>query len=154
MNKKGFTLTELLIVLVLLGIIIGIVVPNTTKILNYSKIKEAEALEKVIVDNLKLYNESNEQEIWCPLSSSDESTCLTEGDKYVSFDDLKSVNSSVNLGSCILKDNKSLKITKDHDGDYIYSAHIICSNDFADRDSIIASSSDLNNKHIYYETEK
>ena len=97
MNKKGFSLIEVLIVLVLLGIIIGIVLPNTNKLLNYSKIKEAEALEKVLVDHLKIYNEENEQDIWCPISSNDESACVTEGDKYISYEDFKKINPPVDF---------------------------------------------------------
>lgn len=153
MNKKGFTVIEVLIVLVILGIIIGIVLPNTNKILNYSKIKEAETLEKALINSLKLYNEENENDIWCPILSNDQNACITEGDKYIEYNNLVKVNPSINLGSCLLKNNESLKIHKDHDGDYIYTVSIICSKDFENRNNKIASISDIDNKSIYYETE-
>lgn len=49
MNKKGFTLTELLGVIVVLAVIIGIAMMASTSIMNKSKIK----LYREMEDNLK-----------------------------------------------------------------------------------------------------
>ncbi len=154
MNKKGFTLIEVLIVIVILGIIIGIVMPNANKIMNYSEVKEAETLEEALIHSLKLYNEENEQEIWCPIASNDQNACVTEGDKYIDIEKVLSVTSTINFGKCLLKDEESLKIHKDHDGDYMYTVKLICSSDFDNRSSKIATDKDLSNKNIYYETKE
>ena len=44
--KRGFTLVELLAVIIVLGIIVGIAVPGITKIMEKSKIKAFEASVK------------------------------------------------------------------------------------------------------------
>ena len=48
MNSKGFTLVELLAVIVILGLVMTIVVPNVASILNTSKDKLNDSQEEII----------------------------------------------------------------------------------------------------------
>lgn len=65
MNKKGFTLTELLIVIVLLIVVMGSTILNMQKISEESKIKnlkriktQVELATKVYFNNTKVYEQS------------------------------------------------------------------------------------------------
>ena len=50
MNKKGFTLVELLVTIIIIGVIMGIVFPSAIKISNESKGKMLEEYRKVVVE--------------------------------------------------------------------------------------------------------
>lgn len=50
MNKKGFTLTELLGVIVVLAVIVGIAMTSATSIMNKSKVKLYEEMENNLKD--------------------------------------------------------------------------------------------------------
>lgn len=52
--KKGFTLIEVLAVIALMGIIMLIVVPSVTKVMQNSKQKLNESQEKIIIESAKM----------------------------------------------------------------------------------------------------
>lgn len=149
MNKKGFTLLEVLLVFVIIGLVIAIVTPNIGKILERSKIESAKSIEYMLEHNLELYNEQYKDTIWCTESNS--SNCLSEGDKDITYNDLITINNGLDLGDCLLKGNGSLKITKSNNN-YSYKVGIVCSKDFKDNTNKVATSIDLQNDNIYYES--
>ena len=53
MNKKGFTLVELLAVITILGVILMVATPNVSKILRKSRINACEADKKAIEDLIR-----------------------------------------------------------------------------------------------------
>ena len=55
MNKKGFTLVELLAVLIVLGIVAGFASTSIVKIMNSSKAKSEEAFVETIKDAMDVY---------------------------------------------------------------------------------------------------
>ena len=59
MKKKGFTLIELLAVITILGIILLIVVPNVTGMLNRSKERINEEQKRTLMDSVKKWGTSN-----------------------------------------------------------------------------------------------
>ena len=61
MNKKGFTLVELLAVLVVLGIVVGITIPSINGILSNSRAKSEEAFVETIKDAMDMYLSGNEK---------------------------------------------------------------------------------------------
>ena len=93
MNKNGFTLLEILLCIVIMGLAIAIVVPNVSKILEKSRIESAKSIEYMLEHNLELYNEKNLNSIWCT-EDSDEN-CLTIGDKEVTLDELLTMNKNI-----------------------------------------------------------
>ena len=60
MNKKGYTLVELLATLIVLSIVIGITIPIALNVINNSKEKDLELIKKNISDAaVNLVNECN-----------------------------------------------------------------------------------------------
>lgn len=55
MNKKGFTLVELLAIVVLIGVIAAVAVPNITKEINNNEKEQENQLNKKIENASKLY---------------------------------------------------------------------------------------------------
>ena len=55
LNKRGFTLVELLVVIVILGVIMSIAIPSITSSIERSKDKQKEQIIKLIVSAGELY---------------------------------------------------------------------------------------------------
>lgn len=151
MNKNGFTLLEIILVIIISGLIILIAVPNIQKIINSSEVTEAQTIEKMLIKNLELYNKVKEKDIWCSEDTSS-NNCITVGTREVTYDELLTVNSGIKMGNCLINKDKGLIIKKDIGGSYSYAANIVCSKDFKNSSSRTTSSGDINNKNIYYET--
>ena len=153
MNKKGFTLLEIILSIIIMGLIVMIAAPSVSNIINSSKIKEAEAIEKMLIKNLELYNKDNENSIWCEKDEeSSSNNCITIGSREITMDELLSINSSIKMGNCLINKDEGLIIKKDVGGSYSYAAHIICSKDFKSNSTKVATDKDMNNKNIYYKT--
>ncbi len=163
MKNKGFTLVELILVVVILGILSAIVIPGIMKSLNESRRDSGESIEKVLKENLELYNIDHKDDIWCSENSQDDGLeddtgldidCKKPGESItVSVSDLYSTNPDIDMGECLLQDSNSLKVTMDESGDkFKYEVKIVCGKDIKDNagDKIIANKSTA--KSIYYET--
>lgn len=104
MKKDGFTLTELLAVIVLLGVLSLMVVPNAVKMYNQSKIKAMESQEQKVVDAANLFVQDRctrkiDHSLECPNSykygvGDQKYVCLSDvqTDKYIK--DIKFNNTS------------------------------------------------------------
>lgn len=91
MNKKAFTLVEMLFVVALIGIIATIVFPNILDAVRESKIEEYENVEKIIKQSMELYNTDNKEDLW-----------QNESVSYIDLQqsDILSVNPSLNFKNC------------------------------------------------------
>ncbi len=115
-NKNGFTLVELLAVIVVLAIIITIAVPSAISISNKIKAKMYETKIQMIKDAAKLYGQEN------PSKVSNDENCTSNGkvkvgdlvnDGYIKKDDVENGfvinpknNKSMNeVDICIYKKN-------------------------------------------------
>lgn len=121
MNKRGFTLVELLAVIVILGIIITIFVPSVINLINENSTKIYANKEKILKNAAEDYVISNS------------SFVLPDGtnpEKYISMNTLISSN----MMSSVL-DNKTttecvgfVKITVNSTYGYDYDPCLICDN--------------------------
>lgn len=131
MNKKGFTLVELILVIVIIGIISAITIPNIMESLDESKKEGAKNVEKLLKENLELYNTDNEVDLWCLDPGC---TNTEENPKNINITDLLDKNPDINMGECLLNPSTSgdtgLSIKRISEGKYIYEVRIICSKVF------------------------
>lgn len=155
MKDKGFTLVELILVVVIMGIISAIVIPSIMKGLRDSERQGGNSVENILINNLKLYNDDNKFDIWCS-ENNDNDGCKSTGDMLVvDIKDLYTFNPDINMGECLLQDDSSLSITKTNNG-FKYTAKIICSKNYAkyanDTGKIVNDSKIYNDN--YYATPK
>lgn len=162
MKNKGFTLVELILVVVILGILSAIVIPGIMKSLNESRRDSGESIEKILKENLELYNIDHKDDIWCSENSKDDglendtglnTNCKKPGDSHiVSVSDLYSTNPDIDMGECLLQNSNSLKIIRDDSGDkFKYEVKIVCGKNLKDTngDKIV---SNLDSANVYYKT--
>lgn len=118
MNKKGFTLIELIAVFIILTVIAAMIMPNIVKYIDKNREDSSRSIEELLIHNLELYNTDKEEDLW------DENVqCIT-----VDINDLLQMNQDINLGECLLSNEEALTIKKDTDG-YKYYANITCGKD-------------------------
>ena len=64
MNNKGFTLTELIVTMALLGVVIAIAFPAITKLQTENQKQIYETYEKVLLTGAKLYVDKFDRDLW------------------------------------------------------------------------------------------
>ena len=112
-NKKGFTIIELIMVIVIISILSLVLVPNIITFNNKNKIKSCESLEKNIISVAKIYVTNNKYDLGFDCSGNIEETNI-----YIQ---LKTLVNSGDLSSPITnpmtKDkidlNKTITVTYD-----------------------------------------
>lgn len=109
-NNKGFTLVELLAVIVILLAISVIAIPNITASLERNKNKMSESQKKLIASTAELYISENKNTITYYSSFVAGTCCLSintlESMGYLSSDDLKDANGNVISGYINYINNK------------------------------------------------
>ncbi len=109
-NNKGFTLVELLAVIVILLAISVIAIPNITASLERNKNKMSESQKKLIASSAELYISENKNTITYYSSFVAGTCCLSintlESMGYLSSDDLKDANGNVISGYINYINNK------------------------------------------------
>ncbi len=91
MNKKGFSLVEMLLVLVLIAIVSMIVLPNISKMTSSSKEKEIDGYLKLLEENLNLY-----------VIDKKESIVWNNNQTEITYDELKKVNPDIKIDKCVV----------------------------------------------------
>lgn len=101
MNKKAFSIIELLITVVIISIIISIALPSIYSILRKNKEKNYEEYNTYLKDNLHMYNIDLQEDLW----TERETEYLT-----VSKEELKARNKDLNINHehCVIAGNMSI----------------------------------------------
>lgn len=122
MNKKGFTIVELILVITLMAVISVLVIPNILDALDSSKKQKYESLYKLVEKNMKLYNDKYSADLW---NNGKTSFNFCEGDTQgcnSGIDKLKESGSDLTLDDCIID---TMTITK-NDTKYEYNLTMTC----------------------------
>ena len=125
MNKKGFTLIELILVITLMAIISVLVIPNIMDSLSSSKDEKYKSMVKLVQKNMKYYNEKNEVDLWSADASDGEVIDMCEGSEsgcVTGLTKIKASGSELNLDDCTVNE---MKIKKNGD-DYKYLTILNC----------------------------
>ncbi|MBQ6546729.1 MAG: InlB B-repeat-containing protein [Bacilli bacterium] len=117
-NRKGFTLVELLLVLVIVGIILVLAIPGILDAIEENRTESGRTVEKILMRDLEMYNEDHKDDLWI---KNDTSGCT-----YISFSELLTANEDIKLGECLLNNNESLTIIKNKQNKYDYYVGITC----------------------------
>lgn len=64
MNKKAFTIVELLLVVLIISIVTIIALPSIFSAVNESKVKSYKEYEKLIKNSLEMYNIDLKEDLW------------------------------------------------------------------------------------------
>lgn len=183
MNKRGFTLIELIMVIIIIGIIGMITIPGIMEAYRDSQKETGEDIEKILKENLEMYNLDNEADLWCDKDDflddgeyneeaycdciysagkgssnmdSDGKCILRKVNETITSEDLYEKNPDIDMGDCLLKDGDSLSIEKDYStGKYTYTALIACSKSFHGKNWVneYASDSQFGSATTYYDTD-
>ncbi len=152
MKNKGFTLVEIILVIVIIGIIGAITIPGVMDSMAESQKKGGETVERLLETNLELYNMDNKDDLWC-LDNSDTTKCtpeeLAKTKINVSLEDLYNLNPDIDMGECKLNDENSLVIKRSGDN-FTYHANVICSKNFISKGKIATTQDKSAN--LYYST--
>ena len=118
-NNKGFTLVELLVVIVILGIVTGLSFPAIKRLKDNNTISKYETYQKALISGAKLYIDSYEDDLFGYNSS---------GCAYISLEKLKDKELAKDIGiddlSCN-SENTFVKVVK-FKGHYAYKAYLGC----------------------------
>ena len=123
MNKKGFTLIELIIVITILGIISVLAAPSIVQLLKTNQEKGYVAYEELIKNTIRSYVIDKDEDLFL------------EGNNVetIELNTLKKNNSTLNLDHEDCKIFGNLEITKLNPG-YRYSVCIKCGGNYKSKD--------------------
>ena len=110
LNRKGFTLIELMAVIAILVIIMGLALPNITSSIERSKQKQKTAKIKLIESAAEIYFDSNKNSCQSPKGVS-VGTLVTEG--LVTVDEVSDTCNAADTECCVNRNGNSIEFSED-----------------------------------------
>ena len=127
MNKKGFTLVELLATLVILGIVVGIAIIGITGVFKNTKAKTENVFVSTLEDALDIYLDSDARRLSFSSTSMCTSKNIYESSSNLTFNDVINSNYSplqendlVNPANEAVVCNSNAKVDIYRDDNYVY----------------------------------
>ena len=127
-NKRGFTLVEVLLVIVIISIITLLVMPNISDILSTGKNKKYKTIEDMVRTSLELYNIDYKEDLWSNKFSennTDENVETYDREKAETI--IKQANPDLDLDGCEIE---KLIITRTGTDTFTYDVCISCSDNY------------------------
>ena len=109
LNNKGFTLVELLAVVVILVIIMLVAIPNISSSIERRKIKNETKMKEVIIDASESYVDRITNLYWC-----DKKKCIMSVSDLVDAGYLVKNEVKDYMGYCFIYDSDTKKIDSDN----------------------------------------
>lgn len=109
MNRKGFTLIELILVIVILSMILLVLMPNVITIVNKNKTNSCHSLEENIISSAKTYVANNKYELG--FSCNEEKSITIED--LIDSGDLKADGEIINPFTDTVIEETIVKVTYD-----------------------------------------
>ena len=112
LNRKGFTLVEVLAVIIILSMLMAITIPNVNTLINEQKNRALENIEKSIISAAKIYMSDNKYDLTFDTNpcTNDPSTTVSVGELinkgYIKQKKIKNPNNNTQ----ILRPNKNIEI--------------------------------------------
>ena len=116
LNRKGFTLVEVLAVIVLLSILIAIMIPSVNYLIEKNKEDNYKTLENSILSAAKIYISDNRYNITLEYNDNGGLCSGSESDEDIARIDGKDLNSLLGVSKLpinLLVDNKDLTTTSE-----------------------------------------
>ena len=135
MNKKGFTLVELLAVIVILGVVAMIFVPNTVKVIKENGIKVYKIKEKELLRAAKDYAEYDKN---FSKPTTESPTKYITMPQLISGNYINKIIDSTSLNEC----TAFVKVTTNSINGYNYEPCLICDNYTTDKSFCTTSTYD------------
>ncbi len=126
--KKGFTLVELISVVVILGIILVIAIPRITDVIESAKINAVIKNEEMLVRATRNYLVSNDEKMPTEIGDTEEITL----EELQNNDLISSIKSPFSNNNC----NGYVLITKINDTNFDYTPHLKCGDNYEIGDSV------------------
>ncbi len=137
-NRYGFTLVELIVVIAIMGVILILALPQVSRIQSANKNKKYEAYKESLESAAKIYIDNHTKDLF----GNNPTGCVT-----IKYSDLKRDNLIKDFGEegvvCSNDDETFVDVTKIND-EYKYSTDLVCykgSEKFEDKDSTKAGAS-------------
>ena len=122
-QKNGFTMVELLAVIVILGIIMAIAIPAVNHLIGRSKKENIESHKRTLVMAAESYLQHNKNELPSDIGDSRNITAKTLKETNYLKEDIYNADKK----SCM--EDSFVKVTKKGTKKYNYTAHIYCAGD-------------------------
>ena len=181
MNKKGFTLVEVILVIVIIGIIVVLAIPNILNEIDQNRVDSAKSIEKLLGQNLEMYNNDKmyggyklfdrvnsagkkiriydiKSDLWNIEEMIDPGSYC----QYVDYSEIVNLNNDIKLGECLLLTpdkgliiERVVKPEKANSNNYLvsynYYANIICGKHLMS-DNGYSLTGGYNESSVYYKT--
>lgn len=118
MNRRGFTLVEVIVTIAIIGIISGIAYGSITSLQTRNKQKKYKAYEQVMKTGAQLYVDQYSRDLW-PESTSTTTYCITY-DTLVS----KGFIQAYNEKNEVIDTNSRVLVTRNTSGEASYKVYL------------------------------
>ena len=145
MNNKGFTLVELLVVIVVMGVIMGMSWPVITKIQENNEINKYEKYGEAMVEGAKLYVDSYEEDLFYYEDDLTDEQKKVGQCAYITYNDLIDhlLIKDFNMNGITCNSESSFVRVVRRNGKYTYSYYLGCGYKKSDNSQLKNDSSDI-----------